>query len=223
MQILVVEDEIKIANILKRGLARERYAVDIAGDGQEALEKTEINTYDFIILDVMIPKINGFVVCKTLREKNIDTPILMLTAKDDIQDKIAGLDAGADDYVTKPFSIEEISARIRALMRRGKKQTSTTLSVGDLTLDPAAKIVKRDGKEIILTAREYALLEYFMRNKNIILSQSQIIEHVWDYQYEGMSNIVETYVKYLRKKLEISPKARELIKTFRGLGYKMQE
>lgn len=222
MQILIVEDEKKIANILKRGLTQERLSVDIAHDGEEALEKSEINSYDCIILDLMIPKIDGITVCKKLRERNISTPILILTAKDTLQDKILGLDAGADDYITKPFSIEEISARIRALLRRSKKTTSVILTIADVTLDPATKIVTRNGKELTLTAREYALLEYFMRNPNTILSQTQILEHVWDYQYEGMSNIVETYVKYLRKKLKTYHQAKDLIHTLRGLGYKMQ-
>lgn len=222
MQILVVEDERKIANILKRGLVEERYTVDIAHDGEEALEKATINSYDLIILDLMIPKADGITVCKNLRGKNIDIPILMLTAKDDVSDKIAGLDAGADDYVTKPFSIEEISARIRALLRRGKKTTPVILTVADVQLNPATKIVTRSSTQISLTAREYALLEYLMRNPNTILSQTQVLEHVWDYQYEGLSNIVETYVKYLRKKLKINPHAKELIHTVRGLGYKMQ-
>lgn len=222
MQILVVEDERKIANILKNGLREERYTVDIAQNGKEALEKTEINSYDFIILDVMIPNIDGIIVCKTLRDKHIDIPILMLTAKDDVQDKIAGLDAGADDYITKPFSVEEISARIRALLRRSKKTTSVVLTIDDVTLNPATKIVTRNNKEIVLTAREYALLEYLMRNPNTILSQTQILQHVWDYQYEGLSNIVETYIKYLRKKLKIDSNAKDLIHTVRGLGYKMQ-
>lgn len=223
MQVLIVEDERKIANILKKGLLDERFSVDVAEDGQEALEKGEINSYDCILLDLMIPKVDGITVCKTLREKGIKTPILILTAKDDVTDKIAGLDAGADDYVVKPFSVEEISARIRALLRRSQNSTSVILSVGDVTLDPSTKIVKRGNKELTLTAREYALLEYFMRNPNNILSQTQILEHVWDYQYEGMSNIVETYVKYLRKKLKINPDAKALIHTVRGLGYKMQE
>ena len=222
MQVLVVEDERKIANILKKGLTEERYTVDIARNGKEALEKAEINTYDFMILDVMLPIVDGITVCKTLRS-NIDTPILMLTAKDDVQDKIAGLDAGADDYITKPFSIDEISARMRAILRRNNQTKPVILTVGDVTLNPATKIVKREGREIVLTAREYALLEYFMRNPNSILSHTQILEHVWDYQYEGISNIVETYVKYLRKKLKINTTVKELIHTVRGLGYKMQE
>ena len=146
-------------------------------------------------------------------------PILILTARDDTSDKIAGLDAGADDYVTKPFSIEEISARIRALLRRGKRNTTTVLQIGDLKLDPASKIVLRHTQRISLTAREYSLLEYLMRNPNRILSQSQILEHVWDYQYAGLSNIVETYIRYLRKKLKIDPKDKQLIHTVRGLGY----
>lgn len=221
MQILVVEDERKIADILKRGLTEKQYAVDIARDGEEALEKAEINPYDCIVLDVMLPKVDGITVCKTLREKQMHTPILMLTAKDAIENRIQGLDAGADDYVVKPFSVEEISARIRALLRRGEKTTPVILSAQDIHLNPATKIVTRNTKEISLTAKEYALLEYFMRNPNTVLSQSQILEHVWHHAYDGLSNIVETYVKYLRKKLQTGPQAKELIQTVRGLGYKI--
>lgn len=222
MQILIVEDEWKIANILRKGLLEEFYNVDIAKDGQEALEKVAINSYDFIILDLMIPKIDGITVCKKIRENKSSMPILILTAKDDVTDKIAGLDAGADDYVTKPFSFAEISARIRALLRRGNKADPVILSLADLTLNPATKIVTRSNHNISLTAREYTLLEYFMRNQNMILSKSQLLEHVWDYQYEGLSNIVETYVKYLRKKLTVSKDSKELIQTVRGLGYIMK-
>jgi DNA-binding response OmpR family regulator len=223
MQILIIEDEEKIANILRRGLLEEYYNVDIAQDGEKALEKIDINAYDFIILDLMIPKIDGLTVCKKIRKENTTIPILMLTAKDAISDKIAGLDAGADDYVTKPFSIAEISARIRALLRRGNKADPVILTLADVTLNPATKTVTRDHHDISLTAREYALLEYFMRNTNILLSKTQLLEHVWDYQYEGISNIVETYVKYLRKKLKVSPHAKELIHTKRGIGYIMNK
>lgn len=222
MQILVVEDEKKIAQILKKGLTEELYNVDIAHDGEEALEKIEINTYDFVILDLMIPKIDGLTVCKSIRKENTTIPILILTAKDDTLDKIAGLDAGADDYVTKPFSFAEISARIRALLRRGNKADPVILTIADVSLDPATKIVTRNNQTISLTAREYALLEYLMRNKNRILTKTQILEHVWDFQYDGLSNIVEAYIKYLRKKLHSSPKAKELIHTQRGIGYIMK-
>ena len=222
MQILIIEDEGKIANILRKGLLEDFYGVDIARDGEEALEKVDTNPYDFIILDLMIPKVDGLTVCKKIREKNSNIPILILTARDDIADKIAGLDAGADDYVTKPFSFAEVSARIRALLRRGNKADPVVLITADVTLNPATKTVKRANKDIFLTAREYALLEYFMRNQNIVLSKSQILEHVWDYQYEGLSNIVETYIKYLRKKLKVFSHNKELIHTMRGVGYTMK-
>jgi len=223
MQILLLEDEIKIANALKKGFLEENYNVDSARDGEEALEKVSINTYDFIILDLMIPKIDGLIVCKKIREKNTNVPILIVTAKDSVEEKIAGLDAGADDYVTKPFSFAEISARVRALLRRGNKADPVILTLADISLNPATKAVTRNGQTIPLTAREYALLEYFMRNPNMTLSKTQLLEHVWDYQYDGLSNIVETYIKYLRKKLQIAPDAKELIHTKRGIGYIMKE
>ncbi len=222
MQILVVEDEGKIANILRKGLQADLYTVDIAADGEEALEKVSYNSYDFVILDVMLPKIDGLTVCREIRKKNTGLPILMLTAKDDVTDKIAGLDAGADDYVTKPFSYAEISARIRALLRRGNKADPVILTIADITLNPATKIVTRAKNIISLTAREFALLEYFMRNQNIVLTKTQILEHVWDYHYEGLSNIVETYIKYLRKKLKVYPHAKEVIHTVRGTGYSLR-
>ena len=220
---LVIEDEEKIAQVLRKGLQEEQYNVDIASDGEDAIAKTIANTYDFIILDLMIPKIDGLTVCRKIREKNQSVPILILTAKDSVDDKIAGLDAGADDYVIKPFSFAEISARIRALLRRGNKADPVVLAVDDLTLNPATKVVLRNGKTISLTAKEYALLEYFMRHKNSMLSKEQLLEHVWDYYYEGVSNVVETYVKYLRKKLHVLPQSKELIHTVRGIGYVMKE
>lgn len=219
MQILIVEDEKKIANFLRRGLMEESYAVDIAADGEEALYKFDINTYDSVILDLMIPKIDGITVCHTIREKNIHIPILILTAKDATTDKITGLDAGADDYMTKPFSFAELSARIRALIRRGKKADPVVLTVDNLALNPATRTATRGNKTIILTTREYALLEYFMRHPNQLLTKTQILEHVWDYNYDGLSNIVETYVKYLRKKLKTDSYEKELIHTMRGSGY----
>jgi len=222
MQVLVVEDEEKIANILRKGLLMDLYNVDIARDGEEALEKVSYNLYDFIILDVMLPRVDGLTVCREIRKNNTAIPILVLTAKDDLNDKISGLDAGADDYVTKPFSYAEISARIRALLRRGNKADPVILSFADITLNPATKIVTRNNHTIPLTTREFALLEYLMRNQNIVLTKSQILEHVWDYQYEGISNIVETYIKYLRKKLKVYPHANEVIHTVRGTGYSLR-
>ncbi len=222
MHILIVEDELKIANFLRRGLKEEHYAVDVAYDGEDALDKFEINAYDLILLDLMIPKIDGIAVCKKIRSLNTNIPILMLTAKDSVESKVAGLDAGADDYLTKPFSFAELSARVRALLRRGTRAGDhVVLEIDDLRLNPATKQVTRNNKSIALTAREFALLEYFMRNPNTVLTKTQLLEHVWDYSYDGLSNIVETYVKYLRKKLHLNAKAKELIHTRRGSGYIM--
>jgi DNA-binding response OmpR family regulator len=223
MQILIVEDEAKIRHLLRRGLLEESYAVDTAEDGEQALYKLDINEYDLVLLDIMLPKVNGIAVCKALREKGSFLPILLLTAKDGVTDKVLGLDAGADDYLTKPFSFDELTARIRALFRRGKKADATLLTIGDLSLDPATKTVKRGEQTIVLTTREYALLEYFLRNPNILLTKTQILEHVWDYNYEGLSNIVETYVKYLRKKIKTALNDPELIHTMRGSGYILRE
>ncbi len=224
MHILIVEDEAKIANFLRRGFKEEHYAVDIATDGQEALDKFEINTYDLVLLDLMIPKVDGVSVCRKMRKLNTDIPILMLTAKDSVDDKVAGLDAGADDYLTKPFSFAELSARVRALLRRGTRAADPViLEMDNLTLNPATKQVMRGGKVIPLTAREFALLEYFLRNPNTVITKTQLLEHVWDYSYDGLSNIVETYVKYLRKKLAVKSNSRELIHTRRGSGYIMTD
>jgi len=219
MHILIVEDEEKIANFLRRGFTEESYAVDIAGTGEEALYKFDINTYDCIVLDIMIPKGDGIYVCRTIRQKNTHIPILILTARDSIEDKVAGLDAGADDYLTKPFSFTELSARIRALIRRGKKADPVVLTLDNLLLDPATRQARRGKKTITLTTREYALLEYFMRHQSRVIAKTELLEHVWDYNYDGLSNIVETYVKYLRKKLQTTSKERELIHTMRGSGY----
>ena len=220
MHLLIVEDEQKIANFLRRGFLEENYAIDIAKDGEEALYQCDINNYDCVVLDIMLPKINGIDVCRKIREKNTSLPILMLTARDAVEEKIVGLDAGADDYVTKPFSFGELSARVRALIRRGNKKADPTILMYDtLVLDPAKRTAVRNGKTIILTSREYALLEYFMRNPEAVLTKTQILEHVWDYNYQGMSNIVETYIKYLRKKIKTKETDLELIHTMRGSGY----
>jgi DNA-binding response OmpR family regulator len=223
MQILIVEDEAKIRHFLRRGLLEESYAVDTAEDGEEALYKLDINAYDLVLLDIMLPKVNGIAVCQALREKGSHVLIILLTAKDQVTDKVLGLDAGADDYITKPFSFDELTARIRAIFRREKKADATILAIGDLSLDPATKTAKRGKQTIVLTTREYALLEYFLRNPQIVLTKTQILEHVWDYNYDGLSNIVETYVKYLRKKLKTTPHAPELIHTMRGSGYILRE
>lgn len=223
MQILIVEDEKKMVSVLRRGLLEEGYAVDIAYDGDVALQKIYVNEYDLIILDLMIPKIDGITVLKRIRSKDTDIPIIILTAKSSFEDRVKGLDEGADDYLTKPFSYAELTARIRALFRRGRKADAPILSIDNLTLDPAAHIVKRGNKVIDVTNREFALLEYFMRNQNKVLTESKILEHVWDFNYQGLSNVVATYVRYLRKKLRTSPKDKELIYTVRGAGYIMKD
>jgi len=223
VQILVVEDEPKIAQLLRRGLVEEHYAVDIATDGYEAIEKFETRAYDCVILDWLLPGQDGLAVCRAIRQESTAVPILMLTAKGELKDKILALDSGADDYLVKPFAFSELAARIRALLRRGNKADSSVLTVGDLTLNPATRQATRAGQIIFLTAREHALLEYLMRNKNLVLSKTQIIDHVWDYSYDGFSNIVETYVRYLRRKLKVSGGSRELIHTVRGHGYAIKE
>ncbi len=223
MQILIVEDEAKIRHFLRQGLLEESYAVDTAKDGEEALYKLDINEYDLVLLDIMLPKVNGIAVCKALRKKGSHLPVILLTAKDRVTDKVLGLDAGADDYITKPFSFDELTARMRAIFRRGKKTDPAILAFADLSLDPATRTAKRGKHTIVLTTREYALLEYFLRHPHMLLTKAQILEHVWDYNYDGLSNIVETYVKYLRKKLKTTPNASELIHTMRGSGYILQE
>lgn len=222
MQILIVEDEPKIAQLLRRGLLEDNYAVDVAEDGQVALDKFTINEYDLVILDRMLPKLEGLSVCREMRRHNTDVPIIMLTARGEIEDRIAGLDSGADDYLTKPFAFNELTARIRALLRRGSNSMPVVLTIDDLLFDPARREVTRAHMKVTLTAREYALLEYFLRNQGMSLSKSQILEHVWDYNYDGISNIVETYVKYLRKKLQVNPDSQPLIHTARGYGYVMK-
>jgi DNA-binding response OmpR family regulator len=204
---------------LRKGLIEERYTVDIAKDGEEALYKNDINDYDLIVLDLMIPKVHGEEVCRTIRKTNTSIPILILTAKDAVEDKISCLDAGADDYVTKPFAFAEVTARVRALIRRNKKADPVILTIDNLSLDPATKTATRGDHQIPLTTREYALLEYFMRNPNVLITKTMLLEHVWDYSYDGLSNVVETYVKYLRKKLRVSTRENELIHTRRGSGY----
>jgi DNA-binding response OmpR family regulator len=183
MQILIIEDEEKIANFLRRGLKEECYAVDIARDGEEALYKFDNIEYDLVIIDLMLPKVDGLTVCRKIRISNTNIPIIILTAKDSIEDKIKGLDWGADDYMVKPFSFSELSARIRALLRRGNKADPTILTIDNLLLNPATRAVKRNGKIMDLTAREYSLLDYFMRNQNTVLTKTKILEHVWDYNY----------------------------------------
>jgi len=222
MRILIVEDDRKVGAFLEKGLKEENYAVDLCRNGEEALFEAQINTYDVIILDIMLPGEDGLTICRKLREKSILTPIIMLTAKDTLDDKITGLTEGADDYLTKPFSFEELLARIRALFRRNQDYKIGKLTVGDLILDPIKRIVTMAGKNIPLSGKEYALLEYLMRNKGRILSQSMIIEHVWDRNYDGASNVVNVYINHLRDKIDKNNEVK-LIKTVRGHGYKIDE
>lgn len=222
MRILVVEDDKKVGGFLKRGLREEQYAVDLCRDGEEAVHLASVNTYDVIVLDIMLPGKDGFAVCRELRKEKILTPILMLTAKDTLEDKVSGLSEGADDYLTKPFSFEELLARVRALMRRDKDYKTGVLTAGDLRLDPSRRSVRRGGKTIELTGKEYGLLEYLLRNKGRIVTQSQIIEHVWDRNYEGTSNIVNVYLNRLREKIDRGFE-KPLIKTVRGIGFTIKE
>ncbi|MFL5884167.1 MAG: response regulator transcription factor [Thermoleophilaceae bacterium] len=221
MRILLVDDEPKMAAAIARGLRHEGYAVDLAASGDDALFHARVYEYDAIVLDVLLPGPNGFEVCRTLRAEDHWAPVLMLTARDHVDDRIQGLDVGADDYLVKPFSFGELLARLRALLRRRPRERPAVLRAGDVELDPAAFGVKRAGQEVRLTAREFALLRFLMENPNEVLTRSRLLEHVWDANYEGPSNIVDVYVGYLRKKLE-QPFGRPLIKTVRGVGYTME-
>ena len=221
MRILVVEDEHRIANSIKKGLEQEKYAVDIAYTGNDGYDLASTEDYDLIILDLLLPGMDGVTICKELRKNKIHIPVLMLTAKGQIQDKVDGLDSGADDYLTKPFSFEELLARIRALIRRPKIAIDENLKVNDLILNINLKEVKRAGKIIRLSVKEYSLLEYLMRNADKILSKDQIIAHVWDYDADILPNTVEVYIRNLRNKININKKS--LIKTIRGFGYKISE
>lgn len=222
MRILVVEDEHRIANTIKQGLEQERYAVDIAYDGMVGFDMAVTEDYDLIILDLMLPGMDGLSVCRELRKKQIHTPILILTAKSQIQDKVDGLDTGADDYLTKPFSFEELLARVRALSRRPKNSLSSVLTVDDLELDPGSYCVTRSNQKIRLSGKEFALLECLMRNAHKIMTKEQIITHVWNYDADILPNTVEVYIRNLRNKID-SPFNKEspLIQTVRGFGYKI--
>ncbi|MFA6081140.1 MAG: response regulator transcription factor [Patescibacteria group bacterium] len=222
MRILVVEDEHRIANSIKKGLEQERYAVDVAYTGPDGFDLASTEDYDGIILDIMLPEMNGIEICRQLRKNKIHIPILMLTAKGQTEDKILGLDAGADDYMTKPFSFDELLARIRALTRRKGTTVNTNLSVGDLVLDKKLFLVKRGNKEIKLSGKEFSLLEYLISNKNTIVTKDQIIVHVWDYDADILPNTIEVYIKNLRNKID-KPfnNKKPLINTVRGFGYKI--
>ena len=221
MRVLVVEDEVRMAGLLKRGLEEDGYAVDVAATGPDAIWQATEFTYDIVILDVMLPGADGFEVCRRLREQGRWAPVLMLTARDAVEDRIRGLDAGADDYLTKPFSFGELAARTRALIRRGGGDRPTVLQVGDLTLDPAARRAWRGEHELALSSKEFALLELFLRHPGEVLSRTTILEHVWDFAYDGISNIVDQYVSYLRRKVD-RPYGAEQIETVRGAGYRLR-
>ena len=218
MRLLVVEDEKKVGSFIKKGLEEEGHAVDVASDGETGLGIALERVHDLIILDISLPKMDGLQVLKTLRQKKVSTPILLLTVRATIEDKVIGLDAGADDYLTKPFAFQELVARVRALLRRQAKAEPTILQFSDITLDPARRIVLRKGEKIDLTSKEFSLLEYFMRNPSRVLTRTMIIEHIWNYDFDSMTNLVDVYVNYLRKKIDAG-RDPKLIHTVRGVGY----
>jgi DNA-binding response OmpR family regulator len=222
LRLLVVEDEPSLLNIITKRLKEEGYGVDSAKDGREGENYISSAEYDCIILDIMIPFQDGLTLLRKIRAKNISAPVLLLTAKDSIDDRVTGLDSGADDYLVKPFSFDELLARVRAMLRRHKDKKNTTLSVGDLEMDTITREVQRGGKTIELTSKEYSILEYFLRNKNRVLTKSQIAEHVWNYDFEYNSNIVEVYVRYLRRKMD-EEFENKLIHTIRGGGYVIKD
>jgi len=218
----VVEDEKKVASFIKRGLKEQKYAVDVAYTGDDGLFMAESNPYDLIVLDIMLPGKDGIFICRQIRKKNLKVPILMLTARDEIEDKISGLDSGADDYLTKPFAFGEFLARVRALTRRNNDVKAAKLKVADLELDRLTHKAVRSGKEIELTSTEYALLEYLMLNANQVVTRTMISEHVWDYDFDSFSNVINVYVNYLRKKIDAGFD-KKLIHSIRGTGYILKE
>jgi len=222
MRILVIEDEKKVASFIKKGLEEEFYAVDAALNGKEGFELASTEEYDLIVLDIMLPYMDGFTITKELRKKGILTPILLLTVKETIQDKVEGLDSGADDYLTKPFAFEELLARIRALLRRKEQIKSTNLKIGNLVLDLQSHKVTIDEKEIILTPKEYSILEYLMRNKNRVISRTKLVEHVYDYHFDTETNIIDVYINKLRSKIDFDPN-KPVIQTVRGAGYMIKD
>ncbi|NPA24884.1 MAG: heavy metal response regulator transcription factor [Deltaproteobacteria bacterium] len=222
MKVLVVEDEQKVANFLQKGLKEEQFVVDVAYDGPEGESMAMENDYDLILLDVMMPGKDGVMVLESLRANKIDTPVIMLTAKDMVVDKLKGFEAGCDDYIPKPFSFEELLARIRAVLRRRSGAGSNVLKFADLTLDLISHKVIRGGKEIELTAKEYSLMEYFMRNPNRVLTRTMITQHVWDYNFDSFTNVIDVYVNYLRNKVD-RDFPQKLIHTVRGVGYILRE
>ncbi len=223
MRILVVEDDRKVASFIRKGLEEEGHAVEVAGDGAAAVERATVGApWDLVILDVMLPKGDGFSVLKTLRQEGLRMPVLMLTARDAVGDKVTGLDLGADDYLSKPFAFEEFLARVRALLRRGGGRPAPVLRLADLTLDPATREVKRGARRIELTAREHTLLEYFLRNAGRVLTRSMLAQHVWGLDFDPESNVVDVYVGYLRRRIE-GQGERRLLHTVRGVGYVLKD
>jgi heavy metal response regulator len=221
MRMLVVEDEPKVAGFIKKGLEEEGYAVDTAADGEEGLGMALAGVHDLIVLDIRLPKMDGLQVLQALRRDHVTAPVLLLTVRATIEDKVLGLDAGADDYLTKPFAFQELVARVRALLRRRAEADPTVLQIGDLRLDPARRTVSRGGERIDLTPREFTLLDYFMRNPGRVLTRTMIAEHVWDYSFDTSTNIIDVYVNYLRKKIDAG-RASKLLHTVRGVGYVMK-
>jgi two-component system OmpR family response regulator len=217
---LVVEDKLKMASLIRRGLVEEGHAADIAATGEDALWMAEAHPYDAIVLDIMLPGLSGFETCRRLRTAGVWSPVLMLTARDAVEDRVSGLDAGADDYLTKPFSFAELLARLRALDRRGGVERPAALEVGELRLDPAARKTWRRGDEIHLSPKEFALLETFMRRPGQVLTRLQLLEHAWDFAYENRSNVVDVYVRYLREKID-RPFGTRSLETVRGVGYRL--
>ncbi|MDX2451412.1 MAG: response regulator transcription factor [Desulfosarcina sp.] len=218
MRLLLVEDEMKVSRFIKKGLEEEGYAVDSASDGETGLAMGLDGIHDLIILDINLPVKDGLAVLSHLRQKNVSTPVLLLTVRAAIEDKVIGLDTGADDYLTKPFAFQELLARVRALLRRQPEAERPLLKVADLTLDPARRIVFRGEKKIELTTKEFSLLDYFMRNSERVLTRTMIAEHVWDYDFDSMTNVIDVYVNYLRKKID-TDRQKKLIHTVRGVGY----
>jgi len=223
MRILLVEDAKKLAVFIKKGLAAQSYVVDCAYDGVTAEDQASTDVYDLIILDLMLPQKDGLSVCKSLRAKGTDTPILMLTARGEMEDRVSGLNSGADDYLVKPFDFKELLARVQALLRRPQEKLPEILKARDITLDNSRRIVKRDSQEINLSHREFALLEFLVRNKNIVLSRNQILNHCWGWESDAYSNVIDVYIRKLRRKLNPGGECGEIIKTIRGSGYKIED
>jgi two-component system, OmpR family, response regulator len=220
MNVLVVEDEVKLAALIHRGLVEHGYRVDVSHTGEDALDWVAASSYDVIVLDVMLPGISGIDVCRTLRRRQVNTPVLMLTARDAVRDRVTGLDAGADDYMVKPFSFAELLARLRALTRRPAELLQSTLEIGDLRLDPSARRVWRGDREIVLPNKEFRILEYFMRNPDRVLTRTMIADHVWDYDFPNVTNVIDVHIRLLRGRLD-DPVPNGMLQTVRGAGYRL--